>query len=154
MLVVKWRPKMVFQPHRVKILFSFGWKLLCSSLMDTIYRELQSLVIGKKYNSATLGYFNRGKQFPEIIINNLNGSIQSVMLPALSKEQDNKAKMKSMMRRSIVTSSFIVFPVVMGLAVVAEPMVSLILTDKWLPCVPFLRVNCFIFAFYLTPSFA
>lgn len=148
MFVVKWRPKLVFEIHRVKLLFSFGWKLLCSSLLDTIYRELRSLIIGKKFNSATLGYYNRGKQFPELIVNNINGAIQSVMLPALSKEQDNKERMKSMMRRSIVTSSFIIFPLVVGLSVVAEPLVSLLLTDKWLPCVPYLRVYCFIYAFY------
>ena len=148
LLVVKWRPMAVFEISRIKVLFSFGWKLLCSALLDTIYSELRSLVIGKKYNAATIGYYNRGKQFPQLIINNVNGAIQSVMLPALSKEQDNKTKMKTMMRRSIVTSSFIIFPIVMGLAVIAEPMVSLILTDKWLPCVPYLRVYCFIFAFY------
>lgn len=148
LFVVKWRPRLVFEFHRVKLLFSFGWKLLCSSLIDTLYRELRSLVIGKKYNSATLGYYNRGKQFPELIVNNINGAIQSVMLPALSKEQDNKARMKAMMRRSIVTSSFVIFPLVVGLAVTAESLISLLLTDKWLPCVPYLRVYCFIFAFY------
>ncbi len=148
LFAVRWRPKAVFELDRVKSLFSFGWKLLCSSLLDTVYRDLRSLVIGKKYDSGTLGFYNRGKQFPELIINNINGAVQSVMLPALSKEQSNKARMKSMMRRSIVTSSFIIFPLVMGLATIAEPMISLILTDKWLPCVPYLRVYCFIFAFY------
>ncbi len=146
--VVKWRPLLTIEFSRVKSLFSFGWKLMCSSLIDVIYRELQSLVIGKKYNSETLGYYNRGKQFPDIVVINLNGSIQSVMLPTLSKEQDNKERMKTMMRRSIVTSSFIVFPLMMGLAVVAEPLISLLLTDKWLPCVPYLRVYCFIYAFH------
>lgn len=148
MIVVKWRPQRIFEFNRVKLLFSFGWKLLCSTLIDTLYQNLRSLVIGKKYDSGTLGYYNRGKQFPELIINNINGAIQSVMLPALSKEQDNKARMKSMMRRSIVTSSFIILPMVAGLAVIAEPLVSLILTDKWLPCVPYLRIYCFTFAFY------
>lgn len=148
LIVVKWRPELVFEFNRLKELFGFGWKLLCSNLIDTIYKELQSLVIGKKYNSGTLGYYNRGKQFPELLVNNLNGSIQSVMLPALSQHQENKAKMKSMMRRSIVTSTFIVFPIVTGLAVCAEPLISLLLTDKWLPCVPYLRVCCFIYAFY------
>jgi len=147
LLVVKWRPMRVFEIERIKVLFSFGWKLLCSGLIDAIYNELRSLVIGKKYNESTLGYYNRGKQFPQLIINNINGAIQSVMLPALSKEQDNKERMKSMMRRSIVTSSFIIFPIVMGLAVVAEPLISVVLTDKWLPCVPYLRVYCFTFAF-------
>ncbi len=148
LFVVKWRPMRAFEIKRIKVLFSFGWKLLCSGLIDAIYNELRSLVIGKKYNESTLGYYNRGKQFPQLIVNNINGAIQSVMLPALSKEQDNKERMKSMMRRSIVTSSFVIFPLVMGLAVVAEPLVSLVLTDKWLPCVPYLRVYCFTFAFY------
>ena len=128
-------------------MFSFGWKLLCSNLISNIYNELRSLVIGKKYNSATLGYYNRGKQFPTLIVNNIDGSIQSVMLPALSKEQDNKERVKSMMRRSIVTSSFVIFPLMAGLAAVAEPLISLVLTDKWLPCVPYLRVYCFILSY-------
>lgn len=92
LIVVKWRPKPVFEFDRLKVLFGFGWKLLCSNLIDTIYKELQSLVIGKKYNSGTLGYYNRGKQFPELIVNNLNGAIQSVMLPALAQYQDDKEK--------------------------------------------------------------
>ncbi len=148
MVVVKWRPRFVFESQRLKLLFSFGWKLLCSSLIDTIYHNLRSLVIGKKYDSGTLGYYNRGKQFPELFVNNINGSIQSVMLPAFSKQQDDKQRMKSMMRRSIVTSSFVVFPICMGLAVVAEPLISLLLTDKWLPAVPYMRIYCFTFAFY------
>lgn len=148
MFVVKWRPKAVFELDRVKVLFSFGWKLLCSNLIDTLYKDLRSLVIGKKYDSGTLGFYNRGKQFPELIINNINGAVQSVMLPALAKHQSDKVRMKSMMRRSIVTSSFIIFPIVMGLAVTAEPLISLILTDKWMPCVPYMRIYCFTMAFY------
>jgi len=147
LITVKWRPKKVFEFHRIKVLFSFGWKLLCSNLIETVYRELRSLVIGKKYDSSTLGFYSRGKQFPELTINNVDGSIQSVMLPALSKEQDNKEKLKSMMRRSIITSSYVIFPLMVGLAVVAEPLIALTITEKWLPCVPFLRAYCFTFAF-------
>lgn len=146
--IVKWRPKKVLEFDRVKILFSFGWKLMVSALIDTIFRELQSLVIGKKYNAGMLGYYNRGKQFPDIIINNINGAIQSVMLPALSKHNGDNEKIKSMMRRSIVTSSFLIFPICMGMAVVAQPMVHLLLTDKWLPCVPYLQAYCFVYAFW------
>lgn len=148
LFVVKWRPKLGFEINRIKVLFSFGWKLLCSNLLDTIYQNLQSLVIGKKYDSGTLGYFNRGRQFPDLIITNINGAIQSVMLPALSKQQENKPKMKSMMRRSIVTSSFIIFPLLTILAVCADSLISILLTDKWLPCVPYLRIFCIIYAFW------
>jgi len=146
--VVRWKPMIVFEFHRLKMLFSFGWKLLLSNLIDTTYKELRSLIIGKKYSPSTLGYYNRGKQFPELIVNNINGSIQSVMLPTLSKVQDNKERMKQIMRRSIVTSAFFLFPVLMGLAVVSESLIVLLLTEKWLPCVPYLRIYCFIFAFY------
>ena len=148
LLIVKWRPQRVLEWDRVKVLFSFGWKLLVSGLIDVLYRELQNLVIGKKYKEEQLGYCNRGKQFPEIIINNINGSIQSVMLPALSKHNGDNDKIKSMMRRSIVTSSFLIFPVCMGIAVVASPMIHLLLGDEWMPCVPFLQAYCFVYAFW------
>ncbi len=134
--------------RRVGMLFRFGWKLLVSSLMDTLYQDLRSLVIGKKYDSGTLGYYNRGKQFPQFIINAVNGAVQSVMLPAMSKEQDDKARVKNMMRNSIMLSSYIIFPMMAGLAAVSTPLVSLLLTDKWLPAVPYMQIYCFTLAFY------
>ena len=147
MFTVKWHPKLKCNLKRVGKLFKFGWKLLVSSLIDTVYQDLRSLVIGKKYDSGTLGYYNRGKQFPQFIINAINGAVQSVMLPALSKEQDEKTKVKSLMRNSIVVSSYVIFPMMMGLAVVASPLVSVLLTDKWLPAVPYLQIYCFTLAF-------
>lgn len=140
---VKWRPTYAFSFERVKMLFSFGWKLLLSSLIDTLYRDLRTLIIGRIYTPATLGFYNRGQQFPQLIVSNVNGSIQSVMLPALSVHQDDKAKVKAMMRRAIVTSSFIIFPMMVGMAAVAEPLVKVLLTEKWLPAVPFLQIFCF-----------
>ncbi|MED3781063.1 lipopolysaccharide biosynthesis protein [Heyndrickxia sporothermodurans] len=145
---IKWRPKLLFSIERVKVLFKYGWKILVSVLIDTIYMNLRSLFIGKLYSPAMLGYYNRGKQFPELIVTNINGSIQSVMLPALASYQDNKKKVKDMMRRSIITSSFIMFPIMVGLAVTAEPMIRLLLTDKWLPAVPFLQIYCASFALW------
>lgn len=145
---VKWRPHLLFSFNRVKILFSFGWKLLVSALIDTAYRDLRSLIIGKLYAPAMLGFYNRGQQFPSIIILNINGSIQSVMLPVVASQQDNRARVKQMVRRTIVTSSFIVFPMMVGLAVIAEPLVVLLLTDKWLPCVPFLQIYCVVYALW------
>lgn len=139
---VQWRPHLIFSIERVKGLFSFGWKLLISSLLDVLYLDLRTLLIGRIYTPSTLGFYNRGEQFPRVIVNNINGSIQSVMLPALSAQQDNKMKMKSFMRRSIVTSSFLIFPMMVGMAVVAEPLVSVVLTDAWLPAVPFLQIFC------------
>jgi len=145
---VKWRPILAFSIKKVKRLFSYGSKLLISSLIDTLFRDLRSLIIGRVYNPAMLGFYNRGKQFPHIIVNNINGSIQSVMLPALSSHQDDRKRVKDMVRRSIVTSSFIMFPMMVGLAVVAEPVVRIVLTDKWLPAVPFLQIYCMSYALW------
>ncbi len=145
---VKWRPKLIFSFERIKGLFSYGWKLLVSSLIDTLYMNLRSLIIGKMYNPAMLGFYNRGEQFPQIIVINIDGSIQSVMLPTLALEQDNRLRVKDMVRRSIVTSSFILFPMMVGLGVIAEPLVKILLTEKWLPCVPFLQIACASYALY------
>lgn len=145
---LRWRPKLVFSFKKIKQLFSFGWKILVSSLLDTAYMNLRNLIIGKIFTPSMLGYYNRGEQFPMLIVSNINGSIQSVMLPTLSSYQDDKRKVKELVRRSIVTSSFIVFPLMMGMAVVAEPLVSLILTEKWLPAVPFLQIFCASFALW------
>jgi O-antigen/teichoic acid export membrane protein len=145
---VRWRPRLVLNFKRIGTLFSFGWKLMVSSLIDTLYQDVRSLVIGLKYSSATLGYYNRGKQFPQFLINSVNGAVQSVMLPAMSAEQENKYKVKSIMRNAVMMSAYIIFPIMAGLAGVAEPLVKVLLTDKWLPCVPYLQIYCFSFAFY------
>lgn len=145
---VKWRPKLIFSFMRVKGLFSFGWKLLASSLIDTLYMNLRNLVIGKLYKPEMLGFYNRGDQFPSIIVTNIDGSIQSVMLPALSTQQDNKKRVKDMVRRAIVTSSFIIFPVMAVLVVISKSLVEILLTDKWLSCVPFLQISCLTYALW------
>lgn len=145
---VKWRPRFVLNFKRIKELFSFGWKILVSALIDTLYQDLRSLVVGKKYDSGTLGFYNRGKHFPHFIITAINGAVNSVMLPAMSEEQDNKSNIKLLMRKSISLTAYIIFPMMAGLAAVAEPLVELLLTEKWLPCVPFLQIYCFSYAFY------
>lgn len=147
-LTVKWRPKLCFSFERLKILFSYGWKLLFSSLLDTVYKDLRSLVIGKLYSPSDLAYYNKGQQFPNFIVSNVNSSIDSVLLPTMSKEQDNPERVKAMTRRAISVSSYIMWPLMIGLAVCAKPLVLLLLTEKWLPCVFFLRIYCIIFAFY------
>ncbi len=146
-VTVKWRIRLVCNLQRIKVLFSFGWKLLVSSLIDTLYQDLRTLVIGKKYNDDTLGYYSRGKQFPQFIIHGVVGAVQSVMLPAMSAEQDDRVRVKAMMRRSITLLAYIIFPLMAGLAGVATSMVRFLLTDKWLPCVPYLQIYCFTLAF-------
>lgn len=140
---VDWKLKIIVNIGRVRLLFGFGSKLLVSSLIDVIYNNIYNLVIGKVYDSTTLGYYNRADQFPNLIVNNVNGSIQSVILPALAEHQDNKPRVKEMMRKAMTLSSYLVFPLMIGMAACAEPMIELLLTEKWLSCVPYLRLLCF-----------
>lgn len=145
-LLVKWRPGFLFSVKKAGQLFSYGWKILCSGLIDTVFTNVYGLVIGKLYNSDMMGQYSRGNQFPALIANNLGAAIQSVMLPAFSASQDDKVRLKSMVRRSIVTSSYLVFPMMAGMIAVAEPMVKLLLTDRYLPSVPMLRLLCVAYA--------
>lgn len=145
---VKWRPKLMFSFQRLKGLFSFGWKLLLSALLETVYNDLRQMIIGKMYTSSDLAFYNKGKQLPNLAITNVNISIDSVLLPTMAAAQDDRNKVKAMTRRSIKISSYIIMPIMMGLAVCAEPLVGLLYTDKWLPCVPYLRIFCIVFAFY------
>jgi len=148
LITVDWRPRLLYSWQRVKTLFSFGWKLLLSSLIETVYDNLRPLIIGKQFSKDQLGFYNRGRLFPETLMNSVNGSIQSVMLPLFAGEQERRELLKTMMRRTIMVSSYLVFPLMAGLALVARPLVSLLLTDKWLPCVPFIWICCADFAFY------
>lgn len=147
-ITVRWRPVLRFSVNRMKRLFSYGWKLLGSSILDTAYNNMYSLIIGKVYTKADLGYYNRGKQFPMLIIENINSSINSVIFPVLASVQDEKQRLKEMMRRSMTISTFIIFPAMAGLAAVAKPLTLLLLTEKWLPAVPFIQFCCFTYAFW------
>lgn len=147
-LTVRWRPQKMFSWERLKGLLSFGWKLLASALLDTVYNNLRSLIIGKLYSSADLAYYNQGKQFPNVIVSNINTSIDSVLLPTMASVQDDRTRVRTMTRRAIKTSTYIMAPLMMGLAFCAQPVVQLVLTDKWLPCVPFLRIFCITYMFY------
>lgn len=147
-LTVKWRPKKMFSWERMKGLLSFGWKMLVSSLLESVYTNIRSLIIGKIYSPSDLAYYNQGKQFPNVIVTNINTSIDSVLLPTMAGVQDDKKKVKAMVRRSIKTSTYIMAPLMMGLAFCAKPVVSLVLTDKWLASVPYLRIFCITFMFY------
>lgn len=145
---VKWRPNGKFVFERLKKLYSYGWKLLASSLLDTIYNNLRSLIIGKKYTSEDLAYYNKGRGWPDLIVANINSSIDSVLLPTMSSVQDNATRVKQMTRRSISISTYVMAPMMLGLFCVAPTLVSLLLTDKWLFCVPYMRIFCVTNMFY------
>ncbi len=147
-ITVKWRPEKYFSFRNLGELISYGWKILVSGLLDTGYNQLRNLVIGKKYSSADLAQYNKGQQYPQLIVTNVISSISGVLFPAISKCQDDLNNVKNMTRRAIKVSSYVMWPLMIGLAVVARPLVIVMLTDKWLPCVPFIWIACFTFGLY------
>ena len=147
-LTVGWRPKRVFSWERLRGLISYGWKLLVSQLLDTAYLKLYQFIIGLRYSTDDLAFFNRGDQFPNLIMENTNASLDSVLLPVLSSEQDKLERVREMTRRAIRISTFVLMPLMAGLAACAEPMIRFLLTDKWVPCVPYLRLFCLYYAIW------
>lgn len=138
--VTNWLPRFVFSLSRAKVLFDFGWKILISALLCSIYYDIRTLIIGKKFTSSDLGYYNKGYQFPEVIANSLDTSIQSVMFPALSEVQDDKEKLTVYMRRALLTSTFFIVPIMFGMAAVSNQFVYVLLTEKWMPAAPYMFV--------------
>lgn len=147
-LTVGWKPKWMFSFARLKGLLSYGWKLLASGLLDTVYNKLREILIAVFYTDADLAFYNRGMTYPNLLVENINASIDSVLLPVLSAEQEHKEQVRNMTRRAIRVSTYVMMPLMMGLAVCAEPLIRLLLTEKWLPCVPYMRIFCFSYAFY------
>ena len=145
-LIIDWRPKWEFSFARLKTLFSFGWKILGSNLLSTVYVELTDLVIGKIYTPASLAFYNRGKKFPQLIISQVLSSIDTVLFPAMSKHQNDIIKLKSDIRYSIRITSFIIFPLVFGMAMVAEKLIIVLLTEKWIDSVIYLQISCISYA--------
>lgn len=144
-VVVRWRPDFAFSMERFKSLFSYGWKIFAASIIKVLYNDLRSLVIGKFYTAADLAYYNKGQSFPQLVESNVSGTIESVLFPAISKRQTSKEDMLAILRRAIKTSTFILMPLLAGLAAVANPLVSLLLTDTWLDCVPYMQIICVTF---------
>lgn len=147
-ITVKWRPEFVFSIERMKMLFKYGWKLLLSALLDSTYSQIRSLVIGKMYSPTDLAFYDKGQQYPSLVVTNINASIGSVLFPVMADKQDDKRAIKNMTRKAIKISSYIMWPMMVGLAIVSKPLITFMLTDKWLPCVPFLQIACFNFAFW------
>lgn len=142
------RPKLLFSLNHLKKLLPYGIRVLSTSLLITGYKELQALIIGKKYSSEDLAYYSKGKQFPELLVDNINSSLSAVLFPKMSNEQDNIKNMRYIASQSIRFSSYLIAPMMLGLAAIAKPFVCLVLTEKWINCVPLLQLFCIIYLFY------
>ena len=147
-LMDRWKPALVFSLARAKSLFGFGWKLLLSSLFDRGYNSLAALIIGARYIDDSLAFYGRGKQYPEMIANNLTSVALAVLFPAYAQHQDDKVRVREMVRKTNRSTALMIFPMMAGLAAIATPFVHILLTDRWLPTVPYLQMMCIAFALY------
>jgi len=142
LFVLRWLPHSPFSMDSARRLYGFGIKMLISSIISTLYNNIRPLIIGRKFSPTALGYYDRGSRFSSTISLNLDAAVQSVMFPVLSKAQDDKLQFKAILRRTKQLSSFVVFPAMLGMAAVAEPMVRLLLNEEWLPCIIFVQILC------------
>lgn len=145
---IKWKPQFLISWDRVQQLFSYGSRILGSGLVYRLYMESRTLIIGKMFNPSALGYYQRGEQIPKALVSNIDGAIQTVMLPTLSASQDNTEKVKMIVRRALKTSSFIVFPMMFGLAAVSESLIDIVLGQKWLDATIYLVIFSFTYAMW------
>ena len=139
---VGWRPGWQFSYDRFKSLFSFGKNMMISGFVGVLFNQLSGLIVGAKYNAEDLAYYNKGEKYPALVTSNIEQSIDSVLFPVLSQKQDDNEAVKSAMRQFIKHASYIIMPLMAGLAASGETFVKVLLTDKWLPCVPFIQIFC------------
>ena len=144
----KWHPTTGFSKSSFNYLFGYGSKLLASGLLDTIYNNIYPIVIGKFYTPAQLGNYSRALSFAQLPSSNITSILQRVTFPVLSTIQDDIPRLQANYRRLLKLSAFIIFPLMMGLAAVAFPMIRLILTPKWEGCSLYLQIICFALMWY------
>lgn len=139
----KWQPALEFSVKSFKEMFSFGSRLLFSGLIDTVYKDIYYLIIGRFFTSALLGQYTRAQQFSIIFSSNLTAVVQRVSYPVLSSIQNEPERLREAYRKVIKTTMLVTFACMLGLAAVAKPLIIILIGEKWLPAVGFLQIICF-----------
>ena len=143
-----WKPRLRFSRRSFRELFGFGSKLMLSGILDVLGNNLFTLIIGKTFAASALGYYTRANGYASLPPTVLTGVLSRVTLPLLSQIQDDNDRLGHAYRRLLRGSAFVVFPLMTGLALLARPIIVLMITDKWLPCVEYMRLLCFAFMLY------
>lgn len=143
--ICDWSPRLQFSWVRSKQLINFGWKVLLTTISFTLVSDFRSLVVGKKFGPGDLAFYDQGQKFPNLIVANINASIGRVLFPAFSNRQDDLTYVKQLCRKGIDLSTFLLAPLLIGLIAVADTFVEVVLTEKWAPCVFYMRVLTLMF---------
>ena len=139
-ITVPWHPEFVFSWKSAKSMMNYGWKILAADLSGTFFDQLRSLIVGKGYTSADLAFYNKGNQLPSLITTNISTSIMSVLFPAIANISDEKTRVKEMTRKAVKIMSFVMFPMLFGLAAVSGSLIDVLFTSKWALAVPFVQI--------------
>ena len=145
---LKWWPSFIFSLREAREMFRYGSKLMLSGIINCIFENIYPLIIGKLFSAKIMGYYDRANYYPAIAVNSTNSIITAVMFPAFSKLQNNKERLKETVRETMRMSSFIIFPLCLGMAVTAKPLILVLLTEKWLPCYPMFQISCLIYMLF------
>lgn len=144
--LIDWHPHFRFSYKRFKPLFSQGIQYVGTSLIGTATSQVRGYALGIKYSPADLAYYNRGEGIPNLICNNIDSTIQNVLFPALSQIQDNPEAVRNALRRAIRISTYILFPMLLGLAAISDKLILIVFTEKWSASIPFMQLSCFCLA--------
>lgn len=137
---IEWKPRLQCSMSSIKEMWGYGSRVFLATTVDTLKDNIRTLVVGKVFSSADLAYYNQGKRFPQLLVNDIVNSVGKVLLPVFSEQQDDLNKNTDFMRLSIRVSSFILLPLIFGMVGIADNFILLFLTEKWMPCVPYLRI--------------
>jgi O-antigen/teichoic acid export membrane protein len=143
-----WRPSMVFSFVSLRGMFAFGSRLLASGLLDTVFQNIYLVVIGKLFSPMALGFYSRAKGLQQLPVDNISGIVSRVTFTVFSSVQDDKPRLKHGVRKALTMLVMINFPMMVGLAIVAKPLVLVLLTEKWAPCIPYLQLLCVVGMLY------
>lgn len=139
---VRWYPKFVFSWDRAKPLIKYGSRVMCTDLIGTLFNNLGDFIIGLKYTSTDLAFYTKGKQLPTLFKSNISTTLVSVLFPGMSYINDDKARVREFSRRSVRMLTYIIYPIMIGLLVMAKPLTVFLYTEKWLAIVPFASIVC------------
>lgn len=146
--VVKWKPKLIFSTRSFKAMFGFSTKMLAAGLLNAVFNNIRSLIIGVRYTSADLAYYNKGYQYPTLIMTQVDGTINTVLFSSLSKYQSDWDAGLKVLRRAMKISLYVCLPLMAGMCAVADPMIRLLLTDKWEGSIVYVRLVAIICMFW------
>ena len=146
-ITTKFVPRLTFYIKSFKELFGYGWKIFVASIISEIYNELNPLIVGLKFSSLDLSFYSKGHSFPVLLNGTITNTLSTVLFPVVSKVQNDLSAVLSITRRYIRVTTYVVFPIMCGFFAVSESFVKLILTEKWLPTVPYIQIFCISFMF-------